>query len=263
MAPRCPGGRTAAADVAASSSGRGLVVLDKDGVILDFHALWGAVTEARVRLVREALGAHAPDGDELAAWLGVDAAGRPRADGRLVTLPGNTTLAQLTAWLSLRGIPDTLVSRVPGAFHEAFTCLPSSAYRPLPGVAEALAGLRDAGWQLVVATSDTRAHARMSLERAGLGDLLRDVVGGDEVTRPKPAPDLYLEACKRSGVAESCSVAIGDTPGDMRMARAGGAAKALAVTSGFCTAAELAPLADRVFGDLAGAAGHIASHGLS
>lgn len=247
----------------ASSSGRGLVVLDKDGVALDFHALWGAVTEARIRLVRDVLGTHAPGVDELAAWLGVDAAGRPRPEGRLVTLPGTTTLAELTTWLTLRGTPDTHVSRVPGAFRAAFASLPSSAYKPLPGVPEALARLRDAGWQLVVATSDTRAHARMSLERAGLGDLLPDIVGGDEVTRPKPAPDLYLEACRRSGVAESRSVAIGDAPGDVHMARAGGAAKVLAVTSGVSTATELAPLADRVFADLAGAAGHIADHGLS
>ena len=61
-----------------------------------------------------------------------------------------------------------------------------------------------------------RECARLGLEPAELsggggGDGIRAAL----MKRSESAlPDLYLEACRRSGVAESRSVAIGDAPGD-------------------------------------------------
>jgi len=42
------------------------------------------------------------------------------------------------------------------------------------------------------------------------------------VDEPKPAPDLFLEACRRLSVAASDSVAIEDTPTGIASARAAG-----------------------------------------
>ncbi|MEB3238306.1 MAG: HAD family hydrolase [Candidatus Sericytochromatia bacterium] len=241
----------------------GLVVLDKDGVLLDFAALWVAVTERRIRLIRACAGSRAPDADELGTWLGLRVTGKPCPVGRLVRQPGSRTLAELSDWLGERGVAEDRLARLPEVFRQAFASLPDDAYRVLPGAAEAMRQLQDAGWTLAVATSDTRAHALESLARAGLSPLPSLLVGGDEVRQAKPAPDLLLEACRRAGVAAYRTLAIGDTPGDLEMARAGGAARAYAVTCGVATADELGPLATAVFPDLAAAAGHILAHGLS
>jgi beta-phosphoglucomutase-like phosphatase (HAD superfamily) len=49
------------------------------------------------------------------------------------------------------------------------------------------------------------------------------VVAGDDVTRPKPFPDPYLQACNALGVSPDEVVAIEDSPNGLRSAVASGA----------------------------------------
>ena len=49
------------------------------------------------------------------------------------------------------------------------------------------------------------------------------VVGGDEVERPKPAPDGIDLACGRLGVSPDSAAYIGDAPNDLEAARRSGA----------------------------------------
>ena len=57
-------------------------------------------------------------------------------------------------------------------------------------------------------------------------------LGGDSVTRHKPAPDLAQLAAERLGVAPEQAVVIGDVPADIEMARAAGM-RSLQVAWGF------------------------------
>jgi beta-phosphoglucomutase-like phosphatase (HAD superfamily) len=57
---------------------------------------------------------------------------------------------------------------------------------------------------------------------AGLAGRFAHVVTGHDVARPKPAPDIYLEACRRLGVATSAAVALEDSPTGVAAARAAG-----------------------------------------
>lgn len=239
------------------------MVLDKDGVLLDFSRLWGQMTRLRMEFLAEALGGWCPPELELASFLGLDEAGRPHPAGRVVRLPGTETLKEMESWLSARGVPSAFRARIPWAFAAAASRLPPEAYRSLPGVRQALVTLKEDGWSLAVATSDTAAHTRNSLEKADLLDLLPCRVGGDEVSSAKPAPDLFLAACARAGFPTGLAAAIGDGPADMRMARSGAAAKVIGLRSGVGRDEELRPLADLVFDDLHAAAGHLVSHGLS
>lgn len=60
------------------------------------------------------------------------------------------------------------------------------------------------------------------LEATGLASHFRHVVTADDVTRAKPAPDGYLLAAERLGVAPARCVAIEDTPTGIAAARAAG-----------------------------------------
>jgi len=80
-----------------------------------------------------------------------------------------------------------------------------------PGVVELLDFLRDQGVPLAIATSAGRATAERNLGRAGLLDRFDAVATRDDVEHPKPAPDLYLEAAKRLGVAPELCVAFEDS----------------------------------------------------
>ena len=64
---------------------------------------------------------------------------------------------------------------------------------------------------------------RRSLELAGFEDRFDVVVSGHETAAPKPAPDPYLEACRRLGVeAGPGVVALEDSPTGVAAARAAG-----------------------------------------
>jgi HAD superfamily hydrolase (TIGR01509 family) len=64
---------------------------------------------------------------------------------------------------------------------------------------------------------------RRSIELAGFEDFFDVVLSAHEVAAPKPAPDPYLEACRRLGVEPGPSVvALEDSPTGVAAARAAG-----------------------------------------
>lgn len=84
--------------------------------------------------------------------------------------------------------------------------------KPMPGAAEIVAFGRSAGLKLALATSGQRTHADLSLGETGLAGLFDAEATGNEVERGKPAPDLFLLAAKRVGVAPSACVVFEDAP---------------------------------------------------
>ena len=98
--------------------------------------------------------------------------------------------------------------------------------RPYRGVADVLSALRARGHRLAVFTGASSRAAVMLLTAAGItADVL---VGGDEVSQPKPAPDGLLLAARRLGLPASTMAYIGDAPNDMGAARAAGSMSAAA-----------------------------------
>jgi 2-haloacid dehalogenase len=70
-----------------------------------------------------------------------------------------------------------------------------------PDVAWALKRLGDGGLRLAALTNSTEQVARAQLEHAGLLDAFELVLSADMVGRLKPAPEPYLLAAERLGVA--------------------------------------------------------------
>jgi HAD superfamily hydrolase (TIGR01509 family) len=99
------------------------------------------------------------------------------------------------------------------------------AYRghlPLvPGAVEAVERLA-ARFPLAVASSSNRPLIDAVLEVAGLARHFKATVSSEEVPRGKPAPDVYLEAARRLGVAPERSAAVEDSHGGIRAAKAAG-----------------------------------------
>lgn len=91
-----------------------------------------------------------------------------------------------------------------------------------PGARELLADLRAAGVKTALVTMSMR---RMALSIADLIDFpaFDVIVAGDDVERPKPHPDPYLQAASALGVDIADTVAIEDSPNGLRSAIASGA----------------------------------------
>jgi beta-phosphoglucomutase-like phosphatase (HAD superfamily) len=73
-----------------------------------------------------------------------------------------------------------------------------------------------------VATSTSHDRARSSLAAAGVSHRVPLLVGGDQVRRGKPAPDLYLAAAAAVGVAPEACLALEDAEAGLEAARAAG-----------------------------------------
>lgn len=73
-----------------------------------------------------------------------------------------------------------------------------------------------------VATSSAQAEARYTLERAGLAERFSIVVTGDQITRGKPAPDIFLLAAERLGIHAAHCMAIEDSEAGVYAATAAG-----------------------------------------
>lgn len=92
----------------------------------------------------------------------------------------------------------------------------------MPGVLALIEGLQAAGVKLAVASSNASRTVAAVVEALGLGAQLQAWVGGDEVARPKPAPDVFLEAAARVGVPAEACVVIEDSAHGVRAAHAAG-----------------------------------------
>lgn len=94
--------------------------------------------------------------------------------------------------------------------------------RPFPGIPALLDHLTDAGLRLGVFTAATRRAATSMLAAAGIDMRFEVVVAGDDVDRPKPAPDGLLLAERRLGVPAEATAYVGDAEVDLGCAHAAG-----------------------------------------
>jgi HAD superfamily hydrolase (TIGR01509 family) len=93
---------------------------------------------------------------------------------------------------------------------------------PRPGALELIDALTEAGIPIAVASNSQRAFLDMVLTTAGVRDRFPITVAGDEVPRPKPWPDIYLEACRRLDADPAESFGLEDSPTGATAAEAAG-----------------------------------------
>jgi len=87
-----------------------------------------------------------------------------------------------------------------------------------PGAREALCRLRESGMTIAIATATDPERTGRYLELAGLSGLVPTVVSATMVARGKPAPDIYLYACRELGLEPGKCVAVEDAPNGVRSA---------------------------------------------
>jgi HAD superfamily hydrolase (TIGR01509 family) len=93
--------------------------------------------------------------------------------------------------------------------------------RPLPGAVELITALAARG-PVGVASNAPAALVEGVLADLDLRRMVRTVVSAERVGSAKPAPDVYLEACRRLAVGPSDAIAFEDSPPGAAAARAAG-----------------------------------------
>ena len=91
------------------------------------------------------------------------------------------------------------------------------------GARELLHSLKQRGTPIGLVSNSPLVFVRRSLEIVGFEDHFDVVLSAHEVAAPKPAPDPYLEACRRLDVEPGPGVvALEDSPTGVAAARAAG-----------------------------------------
>ena len=173
------------------------VVFDLDGLLLDSEHLWDDVRE---KLARER-GGRWHDG----------------AQRDMMGMSSPEWSRYMHEQIGLDETPDEIsaevVRRMEALYREKLPLL--------PGAREAVERLA-ARWPLGLASSSNRPLIELALDLSGLARLFRATVSSEEVSRGKPAPDVYLEAAARLGVEPVRTAAIEDSHNGIRAAAAAG-----------------------------------------
>jgi sugar-phosphatase len=188
------------------------LLLDMDGVLLDSNAVHFAAW-------KQLLGEQGLDLD--AAVYAAEIVGRSRDDVIRALLGARPDLAALMA--RKERLVQVLLDR--------------DGCPPMPGAVAVLDEAERRGVPVAVATA-----SRMSapfLAAAGLLGRLPVIRDRNDVTRGKPAPDVYLAAAAALDVPATACVAVEDSPSGLAAARASGA-----FTVAIPTTHELGALAD-------------------
>jgi len=219
-----------------------LIIFDKDGTLIDFHAMWSGWMEVLATKLEAEL--EQPLRADLYMAMGYDAeARRTVADGWLAARP-MAQLWRLTAeFLQGRGLTREAAE---AAVRSAWAVPdPVATARPVTDLPRLFARLRGQGAKLAVATTDDRTPTMATLAALGVAELLEVVVCGDDGVAVKPAPDMVLAICRATGTEPKRALVAGDSLQDMQMARAAGAV-AVGVLTGVAGKEALAKAADQV-----------------
>jgi HAD superfamily hydrolase (TIGR01509 family) len=171
------------------------VIFDMDGLLVDSEVYW---EEAR----------RAYCAEQGCTW-------RPEDE---LTVKGNNSrewaeaIQQRCAW-----------KRDPQAIIDAVTVQMEDQYRRhlplLPGATETVRDLARQ-YPLAIASSSPPALIEFAMSEAGILDRFGEIVSADHVGRGKPAPDVFLVAAERLGIAPNSCAVFEDSSAGILAARA-------------------------------------------
>ena len=223
----------------------GLVIFDKDGTLIELYPYWSQMVALRARIICETLGLGAEHQAGLRWALGVDeSAGRLRHEGPVGLKKREVVLKAATDYLDGIGHEDTL-GLCEQAFDRADEVSSSNLrrlIRPIQGAVSLMGALRDRGCRVALATVDVSRRARLAMEFIGASDTLDLIVGGEEVVRSKPAPEMIHIILGRLGIGPSQAIMVGDALSDVQMGINAGLKASIGLLTGFATAEQFRSL---------------------
>ncbi len=146
------------------------------------------------------------------------------ADDMVGLLRGTTKQRHLELFAAWFGMDEQTGSAIIEACHER-----TAAHidrHPVPykdGLLKLLDELNKRGIPAAVATATRRARTEELLTRAGIRDCFAATVCGDEVTKGKPDPEVFLRAAAAIGIPPTDCLVLEDSHNGIRAAKAAGA----------------------------------------
>lgn len=185
-------------------------IFDMDGVLCDSEPF---IAEAAIRMFKEMYGMEVAEADFI-PFVGT---GEDRYLGGVAKKHG----------ISLD------LPRAKAETYRLYAECVQGKLQALPGVKTFIEKAAKQGVLLAVATSADEVKLDVNLREMGLEKRQFDaLVNGLEIKHKKPAPDIFLEAARRLGVAPSECVVFEDAINGVQAAKAAGA-RCIGITSSF------------------------------
>jgi beta-phosphoglucomutase len=174
------------------------------------------------------------DSGELHWWAWRDALG---AEGVAITREqfldsfGQKNDRILRTWLG-PAVSAERIQRLGDSKESEFRRLAAThGLQALPGAAEWVERLHDAGWKQAIASSAPRANVEVMLRALSLDRWFDAIVSAEDVTHGKPDPEVFLTAAARLGVVPGQAIVVEDAAAGIEAARRAGI-KSIGVTAG-------------------------------
>ncbi len=197
------------------------IVFDLDGTLVQSERLKAHSYAVAVQRLR---GLAEPDLRAVEAYRAIVGAARDAASKHIVEELG---LAEdLASEMERQGAdtPEQALSNLRVGIYKAVVEDPQVIRdNAWPHTTELLRVARDAFCSTALATMSQRAEAERVLDALSLRDALDLVLSREDVTEPKPAPEIYEKAASQLGVATNECLVLEDSPAGVRSGLAAGA----------------------------------------
>lgn len=141
----------------------------------------------------------------------------------LTTFDGLPTSKKLEMLSVQNELPRKLHRFINNMKQQYTTELVRSLCRPRFKHEYALSKLKAAGYQLAVASNSVRNSVELMMENSRLKPYLNFMLSNEDVTHPKPSPDIYLKAIEKLGLTPKECLIVEDNEHGIRAATASGA----------------------------------------
>jgi beta-phosphoglucomutase len=144
-------------------------------------------------------------------------------DAHLATYDGLPTRTKLDMLSKSRALPRGLHGFV-NMMKQRYTAdMVRQRCHPVFQHQYALARLKTAGYKLTVCSNSVRQSLELMMQRAGLDSFLDLMVSNEDVSKPKPDPEMYLLAMSKLGLSPQECLIVEDNEHGIRAAKASGA----------------------------------------
>jgi len=201
-----------------------LILLDKDGTIIDIHHYWGSMLKERAQLIVNRWfcdsDSQAKIFNELIDAMGIEIeSGRMKPEGPVGVKP-RPFIVKVASEVVCKNRVNTEEEDIEKLFKEvdlqtANDMLPF--LKVLPGVYTFINECHEQGLQLGVVTTDITERGRKALQALEMENYFQYIIGGDQVINPKPASDSVDIILEQSGIERDKTAVIGDHAVDLEM----------------------------------------------
>lgn len=212
------------------------IIFDKDGTLEDSEAYLRNLGQKRSRLID----AQIPGiGEPLLMAFGING-NTLDPTGLLAVGSRRETEIAAAAYIAETGrgwLESLAIAR--RAFEEADSYIGTAASPLFVGSLEVLKYLSEANLKLGILSAASTERVRAFVDRHQLQDYVQLQMGVDSAYLSKPDPALFRQACQTLGVEPNATLMVGDSAGDIEMARNAGAAGCIGICWGKPVAAHL------------------------